>query len=631
MALATGAVLMSVPAYAASPPPGSIKTLKTIYSFQGPPSAPNSLVIGGDRNFYGTTKLGGAAGYGSLYRVDPLGNFLTLHEFGGDSGAYPFVLVQATDGRLYGGSTGLAGQGAVYRIETNGDFQLLHEFTEAEGGSQPVALVATSDGNIYGFSYGGTGYGAFFRILPEGTFTVVRQFQETDEVYVAGMVEASGELYGYGASAGVAAVFHISWQGSLAILHTFPGGLGLQPDRLIVGKDGNVYGTTPGGYSVWHGQVIVDNPGSVFQCTPTGEFRELYSFHIAGDPSPVRYVGAFVQSSSGDLYGIGDNLIYRLPLAGEIAPLYRTGEYNVFSTLTDDIDGNIFGTNWSGGTFGVGALFQIVFGHLGSVNLSSRMNIGTDEHVSIGGFIVTGNAAKKVMVRAIGPSLINQGISGILEDPSLAVYDGSGTVIGRNDDWQTTLIGGIIVADQSAEIQASGIAPVDSRESAIIATLQPGNYTAVASGSNGGTGIGLVEVYDVAIESTAQLANISTRGFVDTGNNVMIGGLILDGSFYGQTNVVFRAIGPSLSQIGISDSLQDPTLAVYNEDGTQFAANDDWRDGQQPEVIALGLAPTDDRESAIYVSLSPGSRYTVIVSGHGGATGVALVEIYNIP
>ena len=256
------------------------------------------------------------------------------------------------------------------------------------------------------------------------------------------------------------------------------------------------------------------------------------------------------------------------------------------------------------------------------LNISTRLRVQGGDRALIGGFILTGSESKRVMIRALGPSLAANGMSGALSDTTLDLYDSSGQLLASNDNWKET--------QQQAQIEATGIAPSNALESAILATL-PGNssYTAVVRGKNGATGVGLVDVYDLQLGSNAKLANISTRGFVDTGDNVMIGGFIVGGSAADRTRIVVRAIGPSLGQFGLTNALQDPTLSLYDSNGSVMATNDNWRDGQQPEVAAAGLAPTDDRESAIFASLTPGA-YTAIVAGKGSATGVGLVEAYNI-
>jgi hypothetical protein len=250
--------------------------------------------------------------------------------------------------------------------------------------------------------------------------------------------------------------------------------------------------------------------------------------------------------------------------------------------------------------------------------------VGTGDNVLIGGIIIQGNAPKKVIIRAIGPGLTQYGVPGALQDPFLELHDVSGALIGQNDNWGTTIPGGVITSDQVAEIQASGLAPGDSHESAIISTLQPGNYTAIVRGVNNTTGVALVEVYDLDTTASVNLVNISTRGFVETGDNVMIGGLIILGST--PEKVIIRAIGPELTAYGVPGALQDPTLELHDGQGNLIAFDDNWKDSQQTEIAATGLFPTDDRESAIVATLPPGN-YTAIVHGVNGTSGVALVEV----
>ena len=253
------------------------------------------------------------------------------------------------------------------------------------------------------------------------------------------------------------------------------------------------------------------------------------------------------------------------------------------------------------------------------LNISTRLSVQTGDNVLIGGFIVTGTEPIKVIVRGIGPSLGAVGVSGVLADPVLEVHKSDGTVI-TNDNWKDT---------QQAEITASGIAPTSDLESAIIATLDPGAHTAILSGKNGGTGIGLVEAYDLSQAVPSTLANISTRGLVQTGDNVLIGGFIVAGGGSGNSTVVVRAIGPSLGGAGVANPLADPTLELHNGNGDLTGFNDNWKDNQQAALEASGIAPTDDRESALETSLAPGA-YTAIVRGANNTTGVGLVEAYNI-
>jgi hypothetical protein len=254
------------------------------------------------------------------------------------------------------------------------------------------------------------------------------------------------------------------------------------------------------------------------------------------------------------------------------------------------------------------------------LNISTRLRVLTGDNALIGGFIITGSDPKKVIVRGIGPSLTSQNVPGALADPVLELHDHTGALIASNDNWKDT---------QQSEIEASTIAPSNDLESAIVMTLDPAGYTAILRGKNNGTGIGLVEVYDLASGANSKLANISTRGFVDTGDNAMIGGFIVGAGGGGSANVIVRAIGPSLTAAGVSGALQDPTLELHNGNGTVIGFDDNWKDVQQAEIAASSIPPTDDHESAIAATLRPGP-YTAIVRGKNDTTGVGLVEVYNV-
>jgi hypothetical protein len=254
------------------------------------------------------------------------------------------------------------------------------------------------------------------------------------------------------------------------------------------------------------------------------------------------------------------------------------------------------------------------------LNFSTRMEVRTGGQVLIGGFIITGNAPKEVVLRAIGPSLAGFGIANPLADPILELHEADGSLITTNDNWKDT---------QQSEIEAIGFQPQNDLESAIVATLDPGNYTAIVSGKGGGTGVGLIEGYDLDQAADSQLANISTRGFVETGSNVMIGGFILGGAT-GNANVLVRALGPSLTQFGVTGALADPTLELHDGNGAVIGSDDNWKETQQSEIEAIGLQPQNDLESAVLETLAPGA-YTAIIAGNGGLTGVALVEVYRLP
>jgi hypothetical protein len=266
---------------------------------------------------------------------------------------------------------------------------------------------------------------------------------------------------------------------------------------------------------------------------------------------------------------------------------------------------------------------------LSLLNISTRARVLTNERVLIAGFIISGTDPKRVILRGIGPSL--NSVSGVLSDPVLELHQGN-TTLATNDDWKTRSDG----TSQQAEVEATTIPPTNDLESAIVTTLNPGSYTAVLAGKNGGTGIGVVEVYDLAQAANSQLANISTRGFVDTNDNVMIGGLIVGGANAdGKATVLVRALGPSLVSSGIQGALADPTLELHDSNGGTLATNDNWKindqtqQSQESAIRATTIPPSNDLESAIVVTLSPGP-YTAVVRGKNASTGVALVEVYNL-
>jgi hypothetical protein len=254
------------------------------------------------------------------------------------------------------------------------------------------------------------------------------------------------------------------------------------------------------------------------------------------------------------------------------------------------------------------------------LNISTRVLVGSGDNVAIAGFIVTGGDPKRVIIRAIGPSLRGAGISNALQDPTLELHSSSGSLIASNDNWKDT---------QQAEIQASGLAPADDRESAIVRTLSPGAYTAILRGKSGASGIALIEGYDLGPGAGSIFANISTRGFVGTGDNAMIGGLIVGGSGGGVNVVVARALGPSLSTAGVQNALHDPILELHDQNGVLIDSNDNWKDRQEALIERENLAPADDDESAL-LDVLPAGAYTAIVRGKNDSTGVALVEFYNI-
>jgi hypothetical protein len=247
------------------------------------------------------------------------------------------------------------------------------------------------------------------------------------------------------------------------------------------------------------------------------------------------------------------------------------------------------------------------------------VRVGNDPNQLIGGFIISGSAPKKVIILATGPSLAQFGIPGVLANPTLQLFRGN-TLIASNDNWKVPA---------QAEIQATRLQPKHDLESALVRTLAPGSYTAIVRGTNG-TGVGTVQVYDLAQNAKSKLANLSSRGFVQPGDDkAMIAGFIIGGTGAAHPRVVVRSLGPSLGSFGITNPLPDPTLVLKNANGSTLISNDEWQQTQKAEISARGLAPGNIHESALAISLPKGG-YTAIVRGKGTASGVAVVEVYNV-
>lgn len=255
-----------------------------------------------------------------------------------------------------------------------------------------------------------------------------------------------------------------------------------------------------------------------------------------------------------------------------------------------------------------------------ALNISTRLGVGTGDNAMIGGFIVRGTSAKSVLIRGLGPSLSSFGLTGLLLDPVLELHGPNGDLLFQNDNWKD---------DPNSQVEGTAFQPGDDREPVIIASLPPAAYTAILTGKNQTTGLGLIEIYDRSAAAGSQLANISTRGFVGTQSNVMVGGFILSGNNNAQ--VAIRGLGPSLAQFGLPNLLPDPILELHDANGATLIANDNWRDDSTTAdaLSANGLALADPNESAIFTSLPPG-QFTAILAGKNGATGIGTIEIYNL-
>jgi uncharacterized delta-60 repeat protein len=349
---------------------------------------------------------------------------------------------------------------------------------------------------------------------------------------------------------------------------------------------------------------------------------------LAVEPDDRILVGGFFTS----INGLGRNSIARLNTNGSVDLNFDPGAGCVGSLTNDatqvrSIALQQFGRVWAGGVFtsydnqSRDNIVRLFDGAASFQNLSARAHVLTGERILIAGFIIGGTENKTVLIRGIGPTLSSFGIPAPLSDPTLSLYDHTGALIVANDNWKDT---------QQTQIQATGLAPPNDFEAAILISLSPGAYTAFLQGKAMTTGIGLAEVYDVDPNVNAKPTNVSARAFVGTGNDVLIGGTIIGGSTGSLQRVLVRALGPTLASAGVASALADPTLSLRDGNGNVIANNDNWKDSQQADIAATGKAPPNDRESAILALLAPGN-YTAIVAGKNGTTGVALIEFYNLP
>ena len=426
---------------------------------------------------------------------------------------------------------------------------------------------------------------------------------------------------------------------------TFASGVG---GPMAIDSSGNLFVAN----SQIHGKVLSNSNGRSIGPPFTASTYTIYKFAPDGARSTfasgristlgyivslgVDHLGNLYVVDSGDFVDGGGGSLFKVTPDGKQHTISEAGPSCDFVSLAVDSIGNVFVTDdctgidkftrnggrstFASGVSGALAIQPITSSTATVGNISTRGTVEGGENVLIGGFIITGPGEKKVEVRAIGPSLAQFGLNGVLADPTLELHDAHGAVIATNDNWKDS---------QQIDIVATGLAPTNDLESAIVISLPPGTYTAIVRGKNGGTGMGLVETYDADPAAPARLVNISTRGFVSINDNVMIGGFVVTGT-NGSARILSRAIGPSLTPMGVQNALADPTLSIFDENGTAIMSNDNWKDTQQTDITASGHAPTDDHESAIVTAL-PSGRYTAIIRGVNNSTGVGLVEIFYLP
>ncbi len=452
--------------------------------------------------------------------------------------------------------------------------------TFASGLNVPISIALDSAGNLF---VADTGANAIYKFTPAGAQST---FASSLNRPAALAFDKAGNLFESDGNSG--SIFKFTPSGTQS---TYATGLNA-PAGLIFDSQGNLYEVDQNTLSVL--KFALDGTRTTFAVLDSSV--DFLPLRLAVDSADNIYLSVTPQAGGGTIY--------------KYTP---AGARSTFATETTQVSFMVFGS--TGAPASTTAQLQ---------NIATRLNVLTGDNVLIGGFIPTGTVPKKVVIRGIGPSLTAFGITNALADPVLELHGPDGATIATNDNWRSD-------ANQAAQVQAAGLAPKNDLESALVATLDPNKgYTAIVSGKNGGTGVGLAEIYDIDPAAASKLGNIATRGFVDKGDNVMIGGLIVGPASASSTKVVVRGIGPSLTAAGVNGALQDPTLELHDSNGTTIASNDNWQtDANASQVQAAGLAPKDPRESAIYAVVAP-AAYTAIVRGSNNTTGVGLVEVYNV-
>ncbi len=617
--------------------------------------ADGKVVVGGD-----FTMLGGGGDGNTprshLGRLNPDGSLDTAYDPGVNNLVADLLL--QPDGKLLvgggftmlgGGGTGTTMRNSLGRLNANGTLDTTFD-PDVLGNSGlnglVNALALQSDGKILVAGSFTTLAGAprsnLGRLNADGTidatFNPFVSGGEVDDV----AVQADGKIVVGGFFTSLGAPFEHPFIGRLnadgTIDSTFnasvdSNGFSVNVLKLGIQADGKIL--VGGNFRNANGEprndlARFDPSGSLDASFDPGVSNIVVAFALPPDGKIV-VGGSFTMLGGGGFGTTMRNHIGRLNQDGTLDTTFDPGANSDVIDFALQNDGKIVtvGLFHTIGGGGMGMAQRNLIARLGAdaatdslpLNISTRLDVLTGDNVLIGGFIITGSDSKQVLLRAIGPSLTDFGLSGVLADPVLELDDTDGVIV-TNDNWMDT---------QKAAIDATGLAPSDNLESAILITLEPGAYTAVLRGNSGGTGIALVEAYDLDSQpAISRMANISTRGFVQTGDNVMIGGFIIGGGGGGPATVIIRAIGPALADFGVANALADPTLDLHDGNGDLIDSNDNWMDGpDMQKIIDDGLAPTDPKESALFGILAPGS-YTAILSGKNSSTGVALVEVYDV-
>jgi hypothetical protein len=473
--------------------------------------------------------------------------------------------------------------------------------TFATGLGGPFGLAVDAFGNVFEANFN---TGMIFKFTPAG---VKSTFASGLNGPVALAFDASGNLFEADSSSN--RIFKFTPAG---VKTTFASGLNM-PVALAFDASGNLFEAD-------HGS------NKIFKFTPAG-VKTTFASGLHGPFGLAFNAGNLFESDTGT------GTIIKLTAAA-VKSTFASG-LNTPTGLAFDTSGNLFEADQGSGTIfkftpagakstfasGLtqpsGLAFEPATAQL--TNISTRASVQAGSGVTIAGFIITGTDSKQVVVRGLGPTLTQFGVSGVLADPTLDLHNSTSSIT-TNDNWKDT---------QQTAIQATGLAPPNDLESAILITLQPGNYTAILAGKNNTTGVGLVEMYDISSGVFAELTNVSTRGHVGLGDDVMIGGFIAGGG-NGSIEIVVRGLGPTLTQFGVAGALSDPKLTLLDVNGNVVRSNNNWKDTQQAAIQATGLAPPNNVESALVVTVAAGN-YTAILEGSNGGTGIGLVEIYKVP
>ena len=553
---------------------------------------------------------------------------------------------------------------AISDVAADGSFQATGYYFSNDGRQRAVRWTVNSNG-------GSSATSLTNLVLPPDSTAPGEQGQASGEgVNSSGLVVGSGNSYRVGVA--------LFWTGTTAQKEA-SGRFGDAPD---VDEQGNILynGAQPDGTPtlVVYGGITVPPPANSLGLTGTsgraGRVIGYYSVMLNG----TREKHAFLFSTAGNSFvTLPDFVDPRFPTAapssearhmnaagdivgtsGPASVLWKRqadGSYKVFQTYDMftgpqndpyydyDFNNPIVGIAGDGtllvnevlDSSGSGRRVSLLLRPSASIttppvsNIATRLRVESGDNAAIAGFIVKGTAGttKNVLIRGLGPSLAQYGVTGALADPVLELHDGSGALLVANDNWQS--------GDNASQIPSNFTANINSKDSIILRSVPVGSdgsasYTAVLKGVANGTGVALVEVYDLDDGSklASELANIATRGLVQTGDNAIIAGVIVGGS--SPVNILVRITGPTLKNFGITNALADPTLELHNPDGTILAKNDNWRDTQEADIIATKLQPSDNLESAIKATLAPGN-YTAVARGKADTTGVGVVEVYRVP